>query len=186
MQDYLNYWVPASKLKKGERLKTPDGTLAIADGGTTPKQHGGWMWDLTVPGIGDHDFYVVAQPADTSRTHSHDEGGTPVLVHNINGCEDVQNLVNGVQARARLAAAAQSNVERGQVLSGALDTRTGAITYAQNASSIPDPLHPDCRPRSTPSKAREHYSKVFPERTVRSMPSTKVYTSGQVLLSATS
>jgi hypothetical protein len=65
------------------------------------------MWDLTIPGNNDHDSYVAAQPAGTSRTHSHDEGGTPVLVHNINidGCEDVQNLVNGVQARARLAAA---------------------------------------------------------------------------------
>jgi hypothetical protein len=30
------------------------------------------MWDLTVPGNGDHDFYVVA-------------GSTPVLVHNTNG-----------------------------------------------------------------------------------------------------
>jgi hypothetical protein len=101
------------------------------------------MWDLTVPGNNDHDFYVVAHPADTSRTHSYDEGGTPVLVHNTNDCENVQNLVNGVQGRARLAAATQSNVERGPVLSGALDTQTGAITYAQNASSIPDPLHPD-------------------------------------------
>jgi hypothetical protein len=31
--------------------------------------HDGWMWDLTVPGNDDHDFYVAA-------------GETPVLVHN--------------------------------------------------------------------------------------------------------
>jgi len=37
----------------------------------TPAAHDGWMWDLTVPGNGDHDFYVVA-------------GSTPVLVHNTN------------------------------------------------------------------------------------------------------
>jgi hypothetical protein len=55
---YLDKWVLANKLSKGERLKTPDGTLATADGGITPKRHNGWMWDLTVPGNNDHDFYV--------------------------------------------------------------------------------------------------------------------------------
>ena len=34
-----------------------------------PKRHDGWMWDLTVPGDNDHDFYVSA-------------GSAPVLVHN--------------------------------------------------------------------------------------------------------
>jgi hypothetical protein len=62
MQDYLDKWVSASKLKKGEHLKTPDGTIATADGGSTPKVHDGWMWDLTVPGDNDHDFYVVTNP----------------------------------------------------------------------------------------------------------------------------
>jgi hypothetical protein len=28
-------------------------------GGSTPADHDGWMWDLTVPGNNDHDFYVV-------------------------------------------------------------------------------------------------------------------------------
>jgi hypothetical protein len=55
---YLDKWVTANKLSKGEHLKTPDGTLATADGGITPKRHDGWMWDLTVPGNNDHDFYV--------------------------------------------------------------------------------------------------------------------------------
>jgi hypothetical protein len=32
-------------------------------GGAAPKVHDGWMWDLTVPGNNDHDFYVV--PAQT-------------------------------------------------------------------------------------------------------------------------
>jgi len=57
---YLDHWIPSNKLTKGERLQTPDGTLAVADGGTTPKIHDGWMWDLTVPGNNDHDFYVLA------------------------------------------------------------------------------------------------------------------------------
>jgi hypothetical protein len=66
---YLDKWVSANKLSEGEHLKTPDGTLAVADGGTTPKVHDGWMWDLTVPGNNDHDFYVVGTVA-------------AVLVHN--------------------------------------------------------------------------------------------------------
>jgi hypothetical protein len=28
-----------------------------------PAVHDGWMWDLTVPGNNDHDFYVVSGSA---------------------------------------------------------------------------------------------------------------------------
>ena len=81
----LNQWVRASDLQKGEHLKTANGVIAVADGGTTPKAHDGWMWDLTVPGNNDHDFYVVPTQADS-------DGGYPastddeaaVLVHNAN------------------------------------------------------------------------------------------------------
>jgi RHS repeat-associated protein len=85
---YLNYWVPASKLKKGEHLKTADGTIATADGGSTPKVHDGWMWDLTVPGNGDHDFYVVAGGTGSTSTL----GATGILVHNINETCSVAQL----------------------------------------------------------------------------------------------
>jgi hypothetical protein len=72
---YLNQWRPAAKLKPGEHLLTANGTVATADGGTIPKVHEGWMWDLTVPGNNDHDFYAIA-----------DQGtGVPVLVHNNGG-----------------------------------------------------------------------------------------------------
>jgi hypothetical protein len=77
---YRHHWVPVGKLKKGDHLKTPDGTLATADGGTTPKIHDGWMWDLTVPGNNDHDFYVTA-------------GVTRVLVHNC----DMNNPMSGFE-----------------------------------------------------------------------------------------
>jgi hypothetical protein len=69
---YLHYWVSANKLSKDEHLLTANGTVATADGGTTPKQHDGWMWDLTVPGNNDHDFYVMV--------------GAPILVHNSGPC----------------------------------------------------------------------------------------------------
>jgi hypothetical protein len=50
-------------------LKTPDGQSAVVVGGSVPAVHDGWMWDLTVPGNNDHDFYV-------------DAAATAVLVHN--------------------------------------------------------------------------------------------------------
>lgn len=79
---YHHYWVAANKLSKGERLKTPNGVVAVADGGTIPKVHDGWMWDLTVPGNNDHDFYVL--PAQTSDRQTYPVGRavTLVLVHN--------------------------------------------------------------------------------------------------------
>ena len=65
----LNKFLPASNLKPGAHLKTPDGKAAIVVGGSVPADHNGWMWDLTVPGNNDHDFYVTA-------------GSAAVLVHN--------------------------------------------------------------------------------------------------------
>jgi pretoxin HINT domain-containing protein len=110
---HLYKWIPANHLKKGEKVDTPSGALATADGGTTPADHDSWMWDLTVQN--DHDFYVLpsrddghnysdangsAQIAATRRFHdtaTADDltinrlhtyyvvaGSTPVLVHNIN------------------------------------------------------------------------------------------------------
>jgi hypothetical protein len=80
-------WVQAGKLRKGEPLKTANGTTAVADGGTTPKQHDGLMWDLTVPGDNDHDFYVVSVWRDSSGKYVIAAGGAFFLVHNC-GYED--------------------------------------------------------------------------------------------------
>jgi RHS repeat-associated protein len=84
----LKKWVPAAKLSKGESLKAAHGTSAVVDGGATPRNHTAWMWDLTVPGDNDHDFYVGATSASHSRnSHTYDvvAGETPVLVHNASG-----------------------------------------------------------------------------------------------------
>jgi len=91
---YLHQWVAAAKLKKGEHLKTPNGTLATADGGTTPKDHDGWMWDLTVPGNNDHDFYVLPEERDGGGAYYHvdEHGVTAVLVHNVNDPCDISTL----------------------------------------------------------------------------------------------
>jgi len=62
-------WVKAGALRYGTHLRTPAGGTATVLGGHAPRHRAGWMWDLTVPGDGDHDFYV--QVADTA-----------VLVHN--------------------------------------------------------------------------------------------------------
>ena len=78
----LNQWVRASDLKEGEHLKTPDGRSAVVVGGSVPAVHDGWMWDLTVPGNEDHDFYVLAAVTGSARTGNIAADGVPVLVHN--------------------------------------------------------------------------------------------------------
>jgi RHS repeat-associated protein len=86
---YLKQWRPAAKLTKGEHLKSPGGSTATVVGGTTPKVHDGWMWDLTVPGNNDHDFYVLpARPEGSGARGSYNQmaGAAPVLVHN-DSCE---------------------------------------------------------------------------------------------------
>ncbi|HCU93519.1 MAG TPA: hypothetical protein DHU96_12635, partial [Actinobacteria bacterium] len=63
-------WVKAGALRYGTHLRTPSGSDgATALGGWIPEQRDGWMWDITVPGGGDHDFYI-------------DVIHTAVLVHN--------------------------------------------------------------------------------------------------------
>ncbi len=57
-------------------LKTPDGQPAIVVGGSVPAVHDGWMWDLTVPGNNDHDFYVSVGSGDVAAS---------ILVHNVGG-----------------------------------------------------------------------------------------------------
>jgi RHS repeat-associated protein len=83
-------WIPAKHLKPGMHLKTPDGQSAVVVGGSVPAVHSGWMWDLTVPGNNDHDFYVLAsdpgQPGNSHHTHYVEAGNTSVLVHNSGGC----------------------------------------------------------------------------------------------------
>jgi hypothetical protein len=78
---YLHQWVKASALKKGERLKTPDGSDATADGGSVPAVHDGWMWDLTIQD--DHDFFVESA-AVVPPTSQVAPTAVPVLVHNCN------------------------------------------------------------------------------------------------------
>jgi hypothetical protein len=78
---YLDKWVSANKISKNEHLKAPNGQVVMADGGTTPKEHDGWMWDLTVQD--DHDFYV--EPAAVLPPSRAGPTPVPVLVHNCGG-----------------------------------------------------------------------------------------------------
>jgi hypothetical protein len=50
-------------------LMTASGATAYAEGSTVPADHDGWMWDLSVPGGNDHDFYVLAA-ADAALVHN--------------------------------------------------------------------------------------------------------------------
>jgi hypothetical protein len=79
---YPHYgWIPATHLKPGMHLKTPDGQTAVVVGGSVPAVHDGWMWDLTVPGNNDHDFYVAV-------------AATAVLVHNCTAAEDAGDVAD--------------------------------------------------------------------------------------------
>jgi hypothetical protein len=62
-------WIKAGVLRYGDHLRTPNGVNLTAVGGHTPANAAGWMWDLSVPGGGDHDFYIATS-------------AVPVLVHN--------------------------------------------------------------------------------------------------------
>ncbi len=62
-------WVKARALKYGDLLRTSNGVTATVAGGYSPAVTTGWMWDLSVPGGNDHDFYI-------------DTAVATVLVHN--------------------------------------------------------------------------------------------------------
>jgi hypothetical protein len=87
--------VSTNQLKTGDRLKVPDGTLATAGGGATPRGRDGWMWDLTVPGNNDHDFYVLSAEGSSHRFHHAD--AVAVLVHK-SSCISAADIVNDPDA----------------------------------------------------------------------------------------
>jgi hypothetical protein len=100
-EPYHHYWVAANKLSKGERLKTPGGQVAVVEGGSIPADHDGWMWDLTVPGDNDHDFYVLPAKPGSHRGSYSVAGDTAVLVHNTSGCGPVLSGPNPVPRAIR-------------------------------------------------------------------------------------
>jgi hypothetical protein len=67
-------WVKAAALRHGDHLRTSGTAAVTVTGGYVPAHTAGWMWDLTIPGNNDHDFYIWARMA-------------AVLVHNV-GCDE--------------------------------------------------------------------------------------------------
>jgi hypothetical protein len=105
-----------------------------ADGGTTPKVHDGWMWDLTVPGNNDHDFYVLPAQVASQRIDDVLADNVPILVHN--NC-DLHDL-----ARAQ-SAVSKTNNTAGAV---ARDTYTGEWAYGESGTT-PQIVHPQLQER---------------------------------------
>jgi hypothetical protein len=108
---YLDQFIPAKQLKSGTHLRTPDGQSAIVVGGSVPAVHDGWMWDLTVPGNNDHDFYVVVSSA-------------AVLVHNENQCGvefDPQQLQKKFKHASDFGVSGNYNLANRQVFQDALE-----------------------------------------------------------------
>jgi len=78
-------WTKAASLKYGDYLRTSDGTIATVADGYVPASGSGWMWDLSVPGGDDHDFYIDTTIAT-------------ILVHNCDiGHADIHQYP-GIQA----------------------------------------------------------------------------------------
>jgi Pretoxin HINT domain len=100
-------WAKAASLKYGTHLRTPDGSdTATVTGGWTPAVTTGWMWDLTIPGNNDHDFYIDTT-VGSLLVHNNDEPmvgacGTQVtsrtLMQNKDFHIDVENPNPGVRA----------------------------------------------------------------------------------------
>jgi hypothetical protein len=115
-----------------EHLKTPDGQIAVVVGGSTPADHYGWMWDLTVPGNNDHDFYVAADQ-------------TFVLVHNTGGCMDAaRGLVREFKANPPGGAVRASRSVAGATweVNGVAGQGVTVSGEATRAGTLPMPANP--------------------------------------------
>ena len=75
-------WIKAGSLRKGDPLRAPGGAVAYAEGGFVPADHQGWMWDITVSGNDDHDFYILPGQEVGKSGYYVEATSTPVLVHN--------------------------------------------------------------------------------------------------------
>ena len=106
-------WVKAAALKLGTHLRTPSGSdNATVLSGRVPRQSTGWMWDLTVPGDNDHDFYVLATgPFRTT--------APAVLVHNVTV------IPCSSYTAARRAAFRDNNVPTSQANNYSVDVTSG-------------------------------------------------------------
>jgi hypothetical protein len=69
-------WVKAGKLKPGDRLRSANGTTVAVVSGSAAAGTAGWMWDISVPGGNDHDFYIYTTIAT-------------ILVHNCDGEDSI-------------------------------------------------------------------------------------------------
>jgi RHS repeat-associated protein len=93
-------WIKAGALKHGSYLRTSDGGTVTVVGGYAPRQHTGWMWDLTVPGNNDHDFYVVVTPTIAVLVHNcpPSESGPEQTAHGAERAADPSRLDPAAQA----------------------------------------------------------------------------------------
>jgi RHS repeat-associated protein len=129
---YPHYgWIPAKSLKPGMRLKTPDGQSAVVVGGSVPADHDGWMWDLTIPGNNDHDFYVFPSQADGSDDGAYHvtQGEVAVLVHN-DSCGVTPRDGGGEDANGNFI----SGSADGQNLAGQLRGESANSVFNENGS----------------------------------------------------
>ncbi|MER7568412.1 ricin-type beta-trefoil lectin domain protein [Streptomyces sp. NPDC097941] len=122
-------WTPASDLRAGDSLRTPDGTpRTVAEVNDRDLAAPRTVYDLTVSGL--HTFYAVA-------------GSTPVLVHNCtNIAADAQEF-NGLahvldEHTFGTGAGFVTSVERAKELAGKKGGPNGVFTDLATAQSVVD------------------------------------------------
>jgi hypothetical protein len=135
-------WVKAGALRYGTHLRTPAGADAVVTGGYVPRQHDGWMWDLTV--TSDHDFYVVPVQHSSHYRYPEAKASTPVLVHNCNEKITQEQL---------------NTVEPGQFANGpGIETKTDPLPQDIRDAVQNDACHTcnDTQPGAGPVKIADH------------------------------
>jgi hypothetical protein len=129
-------WVKAGALRYGGHLRTPGSGYATVTGGWTPKVTTGWMWDLTIPGNNDHDFYINTA-ATAVLAHNQDAPGSACPTAQKAAQDAAQNIRESSSGRPPTATAAAVDRTTGEVYTGT----SGELTEAPSelADRLPSP-----------------------------------------------
>jgi len=125
-------WVKAAALRNGTHLRTPDGTGAVVAAGWAPVQRDGWMWDLTVPGGNDHDFYIDTEAAS-------------VLVHNCPMYQRPNAIARATGYTTRQIRSAIEQLKQGSSWRG-LGSRTNPDVFVDTDTGEAYPELPEGEP----------------------------------------
>jgi hypothetical protein len=113
-------WTRAGQLRPGDSLRGPAGDAsATVLGGYAPRHPDGWMWDISVPGGNDHDFYILTPIAS-------------VLVHNCPAPNSGDSISRYDKFRITMNVAARLIGQAHGIMSGEMDLQTASVSPISN------------------------------------------------------